>query len=549
MAEICHLTATATTSTTSIVLAAPAALQAWSAALRTKPLPQQTFYHSKTFYTSSWPFDSDVAKMFEHGRRYSLERGGGVAGVGGEGGGVLSRFSVQTFFSRPPQHAHGGQRLAEPRRARYKLQLGKHADLAPTFAAWPDIVADPTLDRKLASEVVIFELGMIMIISGTYFGTQDEYNALNFEQRLTKNTMAMSVLVLDDWLGIVGNWAETEALKLVGGISGLSPSSAPAPPPSTAAIRRRHPPTATRATRPLFPALSPPTTRNAPSISSGLAREPKRPTQRLFCLSKINVEALDIELLMYHILKKYMRRLYNFAAGTPFCSVIWAHSSVIELLTHVPQSVVDKQLLPSPNVGEQLSDISMSLQQMRFPIILIGETHVRITSAIRSAKGRLKDTPIPLAEHFSRFSNIPATLLHVGILSVDLNNEELRAAGCELLGAVCAYLNFDKSPIVAARSGFVPGDPTTFIIRLRDPAQRFAGGLPSPASMQNNPPRNPCKVCVDGFPHPLARSVTLHAIHARRSVRGNPPPRLHAWLAQMSAQGIATRIPCADIFR
>ncbi|KAJ7483149.1 hypothetical protein FB451DRAFT_1393290 [Mycena latifolia] len=100
----------------------------------------------------------------------------------------------------------------------YKLQLGKHADLAPTFAAWQDIVADPTLDRKLASEVVIFELGMI--ISGTYFGTQDEYNALNFEQRLTKNATAVSVSVLDDWLGIVGNWAETEALKLVGGISG-----------------------------------------------------------------------------------------------------------------------------------------------------------------------------------------------------------------------------------------------------------------------------------------------------------------------------------------
>ncbi|KAJ7474258.1 hypothetical protein FB451DRAFT_1398245 [Mycena latifolia] len=39
---------------------------------------------SKTFYTSSRPFDSDVAKMFEHGRRYYLERGGGVAGVGGE---------------------------------------------------------------------------------------------------------------------------------------------------------------------------------------------------------------------------------------------------------------------------------------------------------------------------------------------------------------------------------------------------------------------------------------------------------------------------------
>ncbi|KAJ7708857.1 hypothetical protein B0H17DRAFT_1191356 [Mycena rosella] len=100
----------------------------------------------------------------------------------------------------------------------YTLELGEHTSLAPTFAAWQDIVADPTLDRKLASEVIVFELGMI--ISGTYFGTRDEYNALNFEQRLTQNATAVSVSVLDDWLSLVGNWAETEALKLVGGVSG-----------------------------------------------------------------------------------------------------------------------------------------------------------------------------------------------------------------------------------------------------------------------------------------------------------------------------------------
>ncbi|KAJ6532260.1 hypothetical protein DFH09DRAFT_1370329 [Mycena vulgaris] len=328
-----------------------------------------------------------------------------------------------------------------------------------------------------------------------------------------------------------------------------------------------------------------------------------KPAVFLFCLSKIDVEALDIELLMYHIFKtlalptyqnrnfdvvldctaftgiselplqwlkfcaelipfdirtrfetthilnsntltqKYMRRLYNFAAGTPFCSVIRAHSSVIDLLAHVPRSAVEKLVYPSAlesEVGEQFSDISMRLQQMRFPIILlVGETHVRITSvraqpispglscksteiipltdvsdvynvssigqdahefiirraqqgttvyfsspsregivkAIRSAKGRLKDTPLPLAERFSRFSNIPATLLHVGMLSVDLNDELLRAAGYELLGAVCSYLNFDKSPIVAAKSGFVPGDPTTFITRLSESLADFVPQL------------------------------------------------------------------------
>ncbi|KAJ7780247.1 hypothetical protein DFH07DRAFT_467953 [Mycena maculata] len=100
----------------------------------------------------------------------------------------------------------------------YKFEFGDFAGLAPTFAAWQDIVADPNLDRKLASEVIIYELGMI--ISGTYFGTQDEYDALNFTGRLVGTNATASVSVLDDWLGIVGNWAETEALQIVGGVSG-----------------------------------------------------------------------------------------------------------------------------------------------------------------------------------------------------------------------------------------------------------------------------------------------------------------------------------------
>ncbi|KAF7371030.1 Glucooligosaccharide oxidase [Mycena sanguinolenta] len=89
--------------------------------------------------------------------------------------------------------------------------------MAPTFATWQSIVADPSLDRKLATEVVLFELGMI--ISGTYFGTEDEYKALNFEARLAQNA-TVSVTLIDDWLGAVANWAESEALNLVGGTSG-----------------------------------------------------------------------------------------------------------------------------------------------------------------------------------------------------------------------------------------------------------------------------------------------------------------------------------------
>ena len=60
-----------------------------------------------------------------------------------------------------------------------------------------------------------------MIISGTYFGTQDEYEALNFESRLAQNA-TVTVYTIDNWLGAVTNWAENEALQLIGGVVSCS---------------------------------------------------------------------------------------------------------------------------------------------------------------------------------------------------------------------------------------------------------------------------------------------------------------------------------------
>lgn len=46
---------------------------------------------------------------------------------------------------------------------------------------------------------------------------------------------------------------------------------------------------------------------------------------------------------------------------------------------------------------------------------------------------------------------MPATLLHVGLLSIDAQDEELRSAAYDLLGAVCTYLSYDKNPVVASK--------------------------------------------------------------------------------------------------
>jgi hypothetical protein len=49
-----------------------------------------------------------------------------------------------------------------------------------------------------------------------YFGTQAEYEALGFEQRLSANA-TVTTTTIDSWLAAVANWAETEALELFGG--------------------------------------------------------------------------------------------------------------------------------------------------------------------------------------------------------------------------------------------------------------------------------------------------------------------------------------------
>ena len=108
--------------------------------------------------------------------------------------------------------------------------------MASTFALWQSIISDPNLTRKLASQVVIFEFGMLItgedrqlaarhsilpythhISIGTYFGPKSEYDALGFQDKLAQNA-TVKVVELQDWLGLVGHWAETEGLKLIGSV-------------------------------------------------------------------------------------------------------------------------------------------------------------------------------------------------------------------------------------------------------------------------------------------------------------------------------------------
>ncbi|TVY58928.1 Berberine bridge enzyme-like protein [Lachnellula cervina] len=96
----------------------------------------------------------------------------------------------------------------------YTFSGRPYANLASRFKAWQTLISDPKLSRNLASQVVLSELGME--ISGTFFGTKEDFNSLGLESVFPDHSNA-TVLVFNDWAGLVGNWAENVGLT-VGGV-------------------------------------------------------------------------------------------------------------------------------------------------------------------------------------------------------------------------------------------------------------------------------------------------------------------------------------------
>ncbi|KAI6003613.1 hypothetical protein EDD15DRAFT_2567619 [Pisolithus albus] len=318
---------------------------------------------------------------------------------------------------------------------------------------------------------------------------------------------------------------------------------------------------------------------------------------------RIDVEALDIELLIYHILKtltsveynqryyeiildctsftstseipvqwmntcsqlipsdvrqrftgiyvlnansltqRYLRRLYNISAGTVLSSGVKICPSVRELTQHVPRGCLTALEYPASLEDENSSlfaDVTMrQAHDIRMPVNMeVAVTHIRITSiravvispslsckcteiipladvsdvynvstgldpnefiirlskqgstsyfsspsrdaivkSIRAAKSQLRDNHTFTSERFPRFSNVSANLLHVGMLNIDSEEEELRSAAYDLLGAICSYLNYDKNPVITSKAGIIPGDIPTFVINLSERLANFAPKL------------------------------------------------------------------------
>lgn len=121
----------------------------------------------------------------------------GLRGAGASFG-IITEFVMRT-------HAAPGDVVQYS----FELTVGDDAaQIASVYMAWQDLVADPDLDRRFGTELILWSGGII--ITGTFYGTRDEFEACRIQQRLPEN----GTIILTDWLGSLTEWAEKEALYL-----------------------------------------------------------------------------------------------------------------------------------------------------------------------------------------------------------------------------------------------------------------------------------------------------------------------------------------------
>ncbi|KAF3762891.1 FAD-binding domain-containing protein [Cryphonectria parasitica EP155] len=80
--------------------------------------------------------------------------------------------------------------------------------LADSYIQWQKLIADPSLDRRFGSQLVISPIGVT--ITGTFYGSAAEWNASGILSRLPQN----GSVIFTDWPSSLTAWTVQEALYL-----------------------------------------------------------------------------------------------------------------------------------------------------------------------------------------------------------------------------------------------------------------------------------------------------------------------------------------------
>jgi FAD/FMN-containing dehydrogenase len=92
----------------------------------------------------------------------------------------------------------------------YNIAIGSQDDTASLYKEWQALVGDPELDRQFTSLFVVHPLGAL--ITGTFFGTEDEYQATGIPDRLPG--ASKGDVWVTNWVGHLLHEAEVAGCSL-----------------------------------------------------------------------------------------------------------------------------------------------------------------------------------------------------------------------------------------------------------------------------------------------------------------------------------------------
>ncbi|CAH0052526.1 unnamed protein product [Clonostachys solani] len=122
----------------------------------------------------------------------------GIKGAGASFG-IVTKFKVHT-------HPEPGNVVEYT----YNLSFGSQKEMASVFKKWQALAGDPELDRRFSTLFFAQPLGAL--ITGTFYGTEEEYKATGIQDKIPSGGVVDFKLV--SWLGSIAHQAEVAGLGL-----------------------------------------------------------------------------------------------------------------------------------------------------------------------------------------------------------------------------------------------------------------------------------------------------------------------------------------------
>lgn len=97
----------------------------------------------------------------------------------------------------------------------FTWNFGSTAEKAQLFKNWQRVIFSENITRRFSSELVVSGLGIFL--SGTFYGTRDQWHAFELESHFPPTSTA-HVVTLTDWLSMISSEAEQMIQDAMGGI-------------------------------------------------------------------------------------------------------------------------------------------------------------------------------------------------------------------------------------------------------------------------------------------------------------------------------------------